>query len=52
MNIKAVYSIESRQIPAYHNSFDLLIEDLKKFKYEKYRVVLMTASRTRAARLA
>ena len=52
MNIKAVYSIESRQIPAYHNSFELLIEDLKKFKYEKYRVVLMTASRTRAARLA
>jgi len=52
MNIESRYSLESRQLSAYHNAFDMLIEDLKRFKAEKYRIVLVTASKTRAGRLA
>lgn len=52
LEIGASYSLSSRQAASYTNSFELLIEDLKRFRREKYRVVLATASRTRARRLA
>lgn len=47
-----LYSLPSRQAAGYTNSFEMLIEDLRRFRREKYRVVLATASRTRARRLA
>ena len=36
----------------YHQSFEALVEDLKKYKSEKVKVALVCASRTRAKRLA
>lgn len=46
------YQIDARSINPYNNSFELLVKDLKRWKREKYAVVLMCASGTRARRLA
>ena len=46
------YQIDAKSINPYHNSFELLVKDLKRWKREKYAVVLMCASGTRARRLA
>lgn len=50
--VKKKYSIEAKSVGTYHNGFDLLIKDLERWQKGKYRVVLLTASRTRASRLA
>ena len=42
----------SRSVNGYNNSFELLVKDLQRWKREGYRVVLLSGSRTRAARLA
>jgi len=52
MKIQKSYTIETRSAASYRNSFDLLIADLKKYQLQKYRMILLTPSRTRAARLA
>ena len=49
---KAVYSIVTKPVSSYNNSFEALIKDLKRYKKNKYKVVLVSPSRTRAARLA
>lgn len=46
------FSVNTRSLPAYHGSFQALVENLKKLKQEGYRIVLLSASRTRANRLA
>lgn len=46
------FSISSRNIVSYNNSFAELVKDLKSFKKNGYRVVLLSASATRAKRLA
>ena len=46
------YRLDTRSIQSYNNHFELLVKDLKRWKKEKYRVVLMCASRTRGRRLA
>jgi transcription-repair coupling factor (superfamily II helicase) len=46
------YDVQSRDISSYNNSFEALVRDLNKYKKEKYRVVLLSGSRTRARRLA
>ena len=46
------YGIQARNINSYQNGFELLIKDLKRWKREKYRVVLLSGSHTRAKRLA
>ncbi len=50
--VKKKYSINGKSVNSYQNSFELLIKDLKKWQKDGYRVVLLTASRTRASRLA
>ncbi|MCR5254952.1 MAG: transcription-repair coupling factor [Acetatifactor sp.] len=45
-------SISARNIAPYNNSFESLCRDLKNYKKNNYRVVLLSGSRTRAARLA
>lgn len=52
MDFHSRYRLETRSIQSYHNHFELLLKDLKRWKREKYRVVLMCASRTRGRRLA
>ena len=51
IGVKNYYSLESRQIPAYQNAFELMIEELQRLKSMKHYIVLITASKTRAKRL-
>ena len=46
------FDVQSRDVSSYNNSFDILVKDLAKYKSEKYRVILLSGSRTRARRLA
>ena len=50
VNEKFAFTVKN--VNSYQNSFDLLIKDLTRWKREGYRVVFLTASRTRASRLA
>ena len=52
MTVAKRYSIQAKNVNSYQNSFEMLIKDLQRWKREKYRVVLLSASRTRASRLA
>ncbi|MEY8337682.1 transcription-repair coupling factor [Lachnospiraceae bacterium 62-35] len=52
MVIKKKYNIEAKSINSYQSSFEVLIGDLKRWKREKFRVILLSGSRTRASRLA
>ena len=49
---RKVYSIQTKGVNPYNNSFELLTRDLKRLKRNGYRVVLLSGSRTRAKRLA
>ena len=44
--------IAARNVAPYNNSFEALVKDLKLFKKNGYRVLLLSGSRTRAKRLA
>ncbi len=46
------FDLETRNIASYHNSFETLVRDLQAYKRGKYRVLLLSGSRTRAKRLA
>ena len=50
--VKNKFALEVKGINSYQNSFELLTKDLKRWKKEKYRTVLLCSSRTRAKRLA
>jgi transcription-repair coupling factor (superfamily II helicase) len=52
INIRNRFSLDTRSIQSYNNHFELLVKDLKRWKKEKYQVVLLCASRTRGRRLA
>ncbi len=49
---KKKYHLTVKSTASYHNNFELMIKDLQGFKKSGYRVVLLSASRTRAERLA
>lgn len=44
--------IAARNVAPYNNSFEALVKDLKRFRRNGYRVLLLSGSRTRAKRLA
>ena len=46
------YSASSKAAAAFPGSFELLLQDLRRYRRERWRVVLLTRSRTRAGRLA
>ena len=46
------YGIHVKSVNAYNNSFELLIKDLQHYKKNSYRIILLSGSKTRAARLA
>ena len=50
--LKADHSVVTKPVSSYNSSFEALIKDLQKYKKNGYRVVLVSASRTKAARLA
>lgn len=51
-DMKGQFHITAKSVSPYNNSFELLVKDLKQFKKSGYQVLLLSASRTRAARLA
>ena len=52
MKVNQKFSIDVKNVNSYQNSFEILIKDLTRWKKEGYRVILLSASRTRASRLA
>ena len=46
------YSVEVRAVNPYNNQFPMLVRDLKRWKRNNYTAVLLSASHTRAKRLA
>lgn len=50
--VKQQFNIVAKAINSYNNNFEELITDLKRFAKNKYRVVLVSASPTRAERLS
>ncbi len=52
ITVKKKYGFSVKNVNSYQNGFELLINDLTHWKKAKYRVVLLSGSRTRASRLA
>ncbi|MDE7211243.1 MAG: transcription-repair coupling factor, partial [Lachnospiraceae bacterium] len=50
--VKARYSLTVKSVNPYNNNFELLVKDLKAWKKNGCRVILLSGSRTRAERLA
>lgn len=44
--------VDARNISPYNSKFEMLVEDLKRYKNQEYAVLLMTSSATRGRRLA
>ena len=51
-DIKDQFHISAQSVSPYNNSFELLVKDLKQYRKNGYQVLLLSGSRTRAARLA
>ncbi|CUX34151.1 transcription-repair coupling factor [Clostridium sp. C105KSO13] len=51
-HVRATYSLQTKGVNPYNNSFEMLTRDLKRLKRSGYRVILLSGSRTRAKRLA
>lgn len=47
-----VFGIQVKSVNSYNNSFELLVKDLRNYKKNHYKIVLLSGSRTRAKRLA
>ena len=50
--VKERFEVEAKMVSPYNHSFETLVKDLAKYRKNKYRMVLMSPSRTRARRLA
>ena len=50
--IRSEFSIAAKSVASFPGNFDLLLEDLRRYRRERWAVILMTPSRTRARRLA
>ena len=46
------YNLTVQSVTSYNSSFELLVEDLRKYKKKGYQIALLSGSRTRAERLA
>lgn len=51
MNVVHSYALKARTINAYNKHFEMLVEDMKRWKKAGYRVLFLAGSRTRAMRL-
>ncbi|MCH5274636.1 MAG: transcription-repair coupling factor [Lachnospiraceae bacterium] len=52
IKVQRHFDIQVRSVSSYNNSFESLVKDLKRYKKNGYRVLLLSGSRTRAERLA
>lgn len=50
--VKSAHSVIAKPVSSYNNSFEALVKDLKKYRKNRYRVVLVCPSRSRCARIA
>lgn len=50
--ITNMHHMNVKSVNPYNNSFELLVQDLRRFKKDGYQVVLLSGSRTRAKRLS
>ena len=50
--VSGTFNLTVRSVSPYNNSFELLVKDLQRWKKDGYRIVLLSASRTRGNRLA
>lgn len=50
--IRDTFHMETKSVASYHNSFDQLVKDLQNYKKKKYKMVILSASTTRAKRLS
>ena len=50
--IQKVCNFRTQSVSSYNGSFELLTKDLKQYRKQGYRVILLSASRTRATHLA
>lgn len=50
--INKVFNITAKSVNPYNSSFEILVKDLKQWKKQGYKVLLLSASTTRAKRLA
>ncbi|MCI9136978.1 MAG: transcription-repair coupling factor, partial [Lachnospiraceae bacterium] len=46
------YTVSTRAVNSYNRSFELLLKDLQQYRKQKYQVILLSGSRTRAEHLA
>lgn len=51
LDITQRFKVEAKSISSYNNRFEYLIDDLKKYKKSGFGVVIISNSRTRAARM-
>ncbi len=49
---KNKYDFTIQTVSSYHKNFDILVKDLERWKKNKYRVILLSGSKTRAMRLS
>jgi len=52
IDIEESFRVDCKSVSLYNNRFEFLVEDLKKYKKSKYKVIVVSNSRTRAQRLA
>lgn len=52
LGIVETFHLDTKSVATYQNSFDQLVKDLNNYKKKKYRMVILSASTTRAKRLA
>ncbi len=52
IKVKDELNISVQSLPSYNQHFELLIEDIKKWRAEKYRILILSGSKIRAERLA
>ncbi len=52
IKVNQKFGLAVKNVNSYQNSFEMLIKDLTRWKKEGWRVILLSASRTRASRLA
>ncbi len=50
--VRERFEVEAKRISPYNHSFETLVKDLQKYRRNKYRMVLLSPSVTRAKRLA
>lgn len=50
--VKKKYDISVKSVNPYNNNFEILVKDLNGYKKNGYRTILLSGSKTRAARLA